>query len=445
MKLKFLWKMAIFIALFTSALYIEASDVEDLKIKLSEREEQIKELENEIEKYKGDVSKTNKEVRSLDTEINGLNAVISKLQADIKITERRIDFSNLTIEKINIDTARTELTIQRNQALIADLLRKLDEMTSQTLVEILLANNSISGFFDNVKQIEDIQETTKDQLDKLRADKRELVEELGRREEEKSRHLQLKEELGDRKIIEAEARNEKSYLLKVTKKKESEYKTLLGDRVKKKAALEDEIRAIEEEIRVTIDPSILPSPSSGILGFPLPEVSLKSCLNGGTEFDNCVTQFFGNTAFATQNPQVYSGNGHNGIDFRAAIGTEVFSSYGGKVRAVGNTDDQCRGVSYGRWILIDHLNGLSTLYTHLSRSVILSGSEVKKGERIGYTGQTGYATGPHLHYAVFATQAVQVTSLNPSDKYYYKSRICGTPLYMPISPPNGYLNPLSYL
>ena len=76
---------------------------------------------------------------------------------------------------------------------------------------------------------------------------------------------------------------------------------------------------------------------------------------------------------------------------------------------------------------------------------VYAGQDIKKGERIGYTGQTGYATGPHLHFAVFAREAVQLTSLNQGDKYYYKSKICGTPLYMPISPPNGYLNPLSYL
>ncbi|MEK7090653.1 MAG: M23 family metallopeptidase, partial [Patescibacteria group bacterium] len=219
----------------------------------------------------------------------------------------------------------------------------------------------------------------------------------------------------------------------------------LNKRIAKKEALELEIRAIEEEIRVTIDPALLPSPSSGILGFPLTTVSLKSCWDGGENFKNCLTQFFGNTAFATGNPQVYSGRGHNGVDFRAGTGEEVFASYDGQIRAVGNTDDQCRGVSYGRWILIDHPNNLSTLYAHLSRSVVTPGAQVKKGERIGYTGQTGYATGPHLHYAVFASLAVQITSLTPGNQYYYKSRICGTPLYLPISPQNGYLNPLSYL
>ena len=445
MRTQFLCKTAILAIIFAPGLYVCAANVDELKLKLFERGEQIKELESEIKKYNGEVDKTKKEANNLDAEIIRLSAAIGKLQADIKITERRIDFSNLTIEKLNIDAAQIESAIQRNQALIADLLRKLDEATSQTLVEILLANSSISGFFDNVKQIEDIETTTKNQLDELRVGRQELALELDRREEEKNRYLRLKGELADRKIIEAEARSEKSQLLRITKEKESGYRALLDDRVSKKTALEEEIRAIEEEIRITIDPSLLPTPHSGVLAFPLPEVSLEPCLNGGIEFANCVTQFFGNTKFATLNPQAYNGKGHNGIDFRASIGTEVLSSGPGKIRAVGNTDEQCRGVSYGRWVLIDHPNNLSTLYTHLSRSVVSAGDEIKIGERIGYTGQTGYATGPHLHYAVFASQAVQITSLNPGGKYYYKSRICGTPLYMPISPPNGYLNPLSYL
>ena len=87
---------------------------------------------------------------------------------------------------------------------------------------------------------------------------------------------------------------------------------------------------------------------------------------------------------------------------------------------------------------MEHDNNLSTLYAHLSLIRVDAGDAVQAGDLLGYSGNTGYSTGPHLHFAVFASKAVRVTS-------EYKSKICGTLLTLPLSPKNGYLNPLSYL
>jgi murein DD-endopeptidase MepM/ murein hydrolase activator NlpD len=212
-------------------------------------------------------------------------------------------------------------------------------------------------------------------------------------------------------------------LLTDTKNREARYRDLVEDRRVKKDALEAEIRAIEEEIRITIDPASLPPAGSGVFSWPLKPVN--------------ITQYFGQTPFATRNPQVYNGKGHNGIDLRASVGTPVFAAMGGKVIGVGDTDAQCRGVSYGKWVLLEHENNLSTLYAHLSLPSVAKGQEVGANELIGYSGDTGYTTGPHLHFAVFASKGVQVGQ--------YRSRICGTFMTLPLASFNSYLNPLSYL
>ena len=104
----------------------------------------------------------------------------------------------------------------------------------------------------------------------------------------------------------------------------------------------------------------------------------------------------------------------------------------------GDTDKTCQGASYGKWILIEHDNGLSTLYAHLSLIKVSEGQIVTTSQLIGYTGNTGYSTGPHLHFTVYASQGVKVGSL--------KSKVagCGT-YYLPLASPNSYLNPLNYL
>lgn len=92
----------------------------------------------------------------------------------------------------------------------------------------------------------------------------------------------------------------------------------------------------------------------------------------------------------------FSGEGafHSGIDIDAPFGTPVRAAGDGLVTSAG------RESGYGREITIDHGHGISTLYGHLSAFAVLPGQRVAAGQVIGYVGESGRATGPHLHYEV---------------------------------------------
>ncbi|NOQ24703.1 MAG: peptidoglycan DD-metalloendopeptidase family protein [Bacteroidales bacterium] len=89
---------------------------------------------------------------------------------------------------------------------------------------------------------------------------------------------------------------------------------------------------------------------------------------------------------------------HNGVDIVAPKGTPVFAAADGMVRKV--KADFVQGKSYGRYIVIDHEGGYSTLYAQLSKYNTKEGTEVKRGDVIGYLGTSGISTAPHLHYEV---------------------------------------------
>lgn len=435
-----------FIAIFFIPLSQgRALNVEDLKNQIQERETAIAELEKEIKQYQEQIEEKGKQANTLKNEVARLDATIKKLQADIRLNQRRIEISQLTIEKLTSEILSKENAIQSDQLFLGELIREMDRSSQSSTIEILLAHPTLAAFFDDIHHIHSIQGVLQIKLDELRGAKNDFENEKKEREAEKQKFSLLVRELTDRNAIEKAARDDRSYLLAITKQQEQAYKKLLDERLKKKEALEKEIEDIEQKLRIAIDPASLPQSGAGILGWPLQDISLASCWQKETGAKNCVTQFFGNTDFATQNPQIYRGKGHNGIDFRASIGEPVIASREGTVRAVGDTDKECRGVSYGKWVLIDHPNNLSTLYAHLSNIAVGTGQVVSRGERIGYAGNTGYSTGPHLHFTVFASKAVQLTSKNYGAEYYYKSKVCDTPLFIPISPQNGYLNPLSYL
>ena len=86
---------------------------------------------------------------------------------------------------------------------------------------------------------------------------------------------------------------------------------------------------------------------------------------------------------------------HDGLDFSAKIGTEIYATGNGVIARV-----EFNGRGYGNNIIINHGFGYQTLYAHMSRFNVRSGQRIKRGDVIGYVGSTGSSTGPHLHYEV---------------------------------------------
>lgn len=83
---------------------------------------------------------------------------------------------------------------------------------------------------------------------------------------------------------------------------------------------------------------------------------------------------------------------HYGIDLAANSGTEIDCFADGTVTAAGESS------SYGKYCIVGHAGGYSTLYAHCSRIVVTSGTPVSRGQKIAEVGETGMATGPHLHF-----------------------------------------------
>ncbi|PJA64920.1 MAG: hypothetical protein CO159_00510 [Candidatus Portnoybacteria bacterium CG_4_9_14_3_um_filter_40_10] len=156
-----------------------------------------------------------------------------------------------------------------------------------------------------------------------------------------------------------------------------------------------------------IDPSSIPVYRSGVLAWPL---------------QGAINQRYGPTSQTGFINDAY--NFHNGIDIDANIGDPIKSAGDGVVKAIGNDGKY----AYGKWVAIDHQNGLITLYGHFSGYAVSVGQKVKAGQVIGYAGNTGFSTGPHLHFTVYAANTFSV-----QDKWYG------------LLPLGGSINPMNYL
>ena len=96
---------------------------------------------------------------------------------------------------------------------------------------------------------------------------------------------------------------------------------------------------------------------------------------------------------------------HNGVDLANVTGTSIYATKGGTVTAAGYN-----GV-YGYYVTINHGDGFSSLYGHLTNYIVSVGQSVSGGQTIGYMGSTGWSTGPHLHFTIYYNG----NTVNPMD------------------------------
>ncbi|MBI2121562.1 MAG: peptidoglycan DD-metalloendopeptidase family protein [Candidatus Sungbacteria bacterium] len=413
-----------------------AQTVDDLKNRIEARNEEIKKLEEEAAEFRKEVETRQEQGKTLKTELSRIDKTVIKLRSDVALTEKKIQKAELEIEKFSLEIKQREFEIKKLRGGLAALIQDFFERKQEPILFALLRHSFLSDFFRDIDYLSMIEKRLVSSLDTLHELRADLEEKQNAEMAKKAELAGLHSSLQGQNRVQQTLRSEKNELLAVTKNQEKAYAKLLTDNEKRRESLEGEIRELEEKIRVTIDPASLPAKGSGVLGFPIEGLRLASCFtnNRGAE-KYCITQFFGYTSFAAVGG--YGGKGHNGIDIRAESGTPVYSSSDGTVTVVGDTDIACRRASYGKWILIRHPNNLSTLYAHLSAINVSQDQEIKRGERIGFSGSSGYATGPHLHFGVFASQAVRVETLH--------TRTCGRNITVPIAPINGYLNPMDYL
>lgn len=414
--------------LYAQTVASSTGSAEDLQGNLNSLSAQIKALDLEIQSFTTKIGKTQGEAKTLKQALANLEDRRTLLSKDIASTKLRIASAqeNISFTKGKIDA--TESVLERNKKALSESLRLLvqSEQFVPVFVGVLAPGSHLSDAVDMLQRGGEASKAINDKVQQLMNVKTTLSLQKATYESRKQTLETLNKTLTNQKELVVQTSKDKTTLLAQTKNKESGYQKLLADKKSKKDKLEIEMLDVESKLHVIVDASKLPSVGKGTIKYPVDKV--------------VITQYFGTTAFSTQNPQVYNGSGHNGLDFGINVGTPIYSALAGTVIGTGNTDTACNGVSYGKWVLIKHANGLTTLYGHLSVISVSAGDKLTTHQKIGLSGNTGYSTGPHLHFTVYASDSVHISG--PTE---YKSKVCGTYLIMPLAPKAGYLNPLSYL
>lgn len=401
------------------------SEVQRLQNEITEKNSRLSEIEKEIAQYESALKEVGAEKSTLQKAINQLELERKKVQADIKFTENKISSTDLEINKLSLEISSAEKDINQNEDAIREILRRMNVSDNESLIEILLRHKNISEFWNAFEELETVKTSMSAKIHSLSLLKDDLQDKKTANTERRDELVDLKSQYSDQQNILTNNTATKAELLSATKNEEAEYQAMLKERQAIREQLVAEVRDIESQLQFILDPTTIPSAGTAVFRWPL---------------DNpYITQYFGYTKFALQSG-AYKNNMHNGMDLGAAVGTKIYAPLSGTVRATGNTDLVAGCYSWGKWALIDHPNGLSSLFAHMSQNSVVAGQKVNTGDIVGYVGSTGYSTGPHLHFTVYVTDGVEVKQFNQ----FKAVTSCGAAL-SPFAAVEAYLDPIDYL
>jgi murein DD-endopeptidase MepM/ murein hydrolase activator NlpD len=395
-----------------------ANATEALEKQIQEKSKVLEQIELQKQVLEKGLEQISTQGTSLKTEIKKIDTNLNQLELSTKQSGVKIEQLGLELQNLNSELANARKSISLKKEAIKDLMREMQKRGEDDILQIILKNKTLSENVTELQEIKTISFKLNEGILELENLQQEIVDHQNNIVSVKKNKEVEYVTLSARKSIIAEEKQEKQKILTQTKQQEKLFQEQLSVLEQLQSDIAEEVERAEFLLQQGIDESLLPTLK---MTSPVPGARL--------------TQEYGETAFAKK---AYKGHFHNGIDFGAPIGTPVLASESGRVISVGDQDKFCRKGAYGKYVMIKHPNGLTTLYAHLSKYIVKEGDKIERGQVIGYIGKTGYATGPHLHFTVFATQTIPKAS--PGYKEGTQpSRSCGP---MPIGGP---LNPLKYL
>jgi murein DD-endopeptidase MepM/ murein hydrolase activator NlpD len=414
---------------------IFADQVSDIQAQMSAAETQRDALLAQQKVLQAQIDAASAQGASLQTTIDTLEASKKKIDNDLKITQSSITSDTLDIKKLTLTIGEKQQEVADQKQAIAESMRQLASYDSTSFLSNLLTDGNIAVIWQDEQHLNDLQDNLQNEIQDLQSAQIVLGKQKNQKVADTSQLADLQSQLSGQKQTVQSTQDAQSKLLSETKGQEASYQALLANNIAQEKVFEDQLFQFESQLKVTVNVSSFPSPSHGILTWPVDKIK--------------ITQMFGKT---TDSGRLYASGTHDGVDFGTPVGSPVHAVRQGVIEGMGNTDEmnatlKSEGIpgcySYGRWILIQHDDGLSSIYGHLSSAIVSVGQQVQAGQIIGYSGGapgaygSGYSTGPHVHLGLYATDAVKIERYTTSIGCKLES--------IPIAPPNGYLDPLAYL
>lgn len=354
---------------------------------------QKNELNQKIQETKDNLNEVNSQKEESQNKVNNLSSQIDSYESQINSLKNEIETKTNEVNELQKKLDELEAEREKNQSLLDERLVTLYESGEVSYLDMLLSSTDLTEFISSYYMIETLTAADKELIQNLENDKKEIADtqekvnsSLNEIETKKSELETVQQQLSDAKDEEqtkVDKLTEQSHDLESDVE---EYEKKMKELDAKEKAQEAALQKKYEEAKKKAEQGN----SSG-----------SSSNSGGSSSSGSAVSSKGfirpvKTGSITATMYYSSGKYHGAVDFGVSVGTPVYAAADGIVvtSTWGGSD------SYGYYIKIKHYNGLYTLYAHGSSLVVSVGQEVKQGQLIMYSGNTGNSTGAHLHFEV---------------------------------------------
>lgn len=393
----------ILLSLVSTALIVmvHAASSSEIKSKLAD----LRAKQAEIQKQSDELEKSIAENKDQTKTLVGQKAEIDQ---EMEMSRQKIENLNEQIQQLNLLIAekQTELeaSVAKEEALQKQYkarLRSMEETGSVSYWSILFRASSFSDLLDRVDMIREIAESDQLMLKQLSAATQAVETERADLEQQKQDLQQTETDLA---VEQAELETKRAKADTLITQMQVEYASLSDEFLAAEAdeaAVREQIKKAEtdyfnalakEQAAAAAAAAAANKPSSG-------SNSSSSSSSGGASSGGFAFPLAYSTGVTcAYGPRVHPINGnksfHYGVDLAAGMNTEIYATKSGTV--TGAT----YGEANGYYVTINHGDGYSSIYAHMTNYVVSVGDSVKQGQLIGYVGTTGWSTGPHLHFEI---------------------------------------------
>lgn len=384
----------------SAAIKNELNELEEEKAKI---DKELKALQKQLADHKGEIQAMVNQKNVIDQEITLLYGQIDNINSQL------IAYNNLIADKQD-ELDKNEQHLAELQAQNAERIRAMEKNGKLSYWAVIFQANSFSDLLDRLKIVRQIQEADNNLMSEMNAAIAAVSEAKAALEAEKTSLEATKAELAESQKKLEQKRADADKLLAELAKKGVEYQALVDESLHDSATLKKQILEKEEQYDAAKDREYKeylaqlqqqqkPSYSGGSAG--------TSNNVAGVDWLVPISYTAFTSAYGWRDHPVYGGQRfHHGVDLAAPSGTPIYATRSGVV----NTASYEAGGA-GNYVSIDHKDGYSSIYMHMTRYVVYAGQYVYAGQVIGYCGSTGASTGPHLHFGIYYNGS----SVNPAN------------------------------
>lgn len=352
---------------------------------LNALKDENKTIQSEINAIQGQYDANASEIQTLVNKKNAIDQEISLLNAQVKNLNDQITAYSQLIADAQDELEIAQFTLNGLNEKHKLRIRAMEEEGTVSYWEVIFEANSFTDMLDRINMMQEIAASDQSRLEEMRqaaADVKAAQEEmtLGKAEMEAS-SAALEESQAAMEI----KRTESDEILRELAKKQDEFQIMLDESEALQDALMRDIAAKEKELaNAKYEEKLAAQAAAG--GAPASNATWRTPVSGYT-----LTSPFGMRV----HPVTGVNKMHNGIDMACAQGTPIYATRAGTVTTASY---QAGGAGY--YVSINHLDGFSSIYMHMTHYVVSAGQSVSQGQLIGYVGSTGISTGPHLHFGI---------------------------------------------